>query len=1511
MRPAVNPKSRVTLAALFALVIAALLFALSTGPAPVGAQNPPGDMTGKSRDVLLVPNSTVDAGPVHFQPDTDHDGMPDADEAQNGTDPNDPSDADADADGDGLSNGDEVAGGSQVNNSDSDGDGVSDGEEVRLGYNPGSGASTPPTSANVVAIQAGPRALGLIINTLFGPRPGHLVVTAQLGNGSFVDITQDPGTTYESLNPSVAAVDSTGTVAGVAPGSTSIVVRRGGLTAQVPATVTRFTPAALSTVSIPGYANNVEVLGNYAYVAAGVTGLQVVDVSDRRNPRVVGALDTNGNADDVRLVGDFAYVADGSAGLKIMSIANRTAPSLAGSLAVPGGDTMDVFISGARAYLACGSAGLRIVDVSNPAAPALLGALDTPLLAHGVSVSGTSAVIADDNRSTPSLVIVDVADARNPRALGTLRLPTNFGGGAKDVETRGTLAYVAGFDGGFFIVDFGTPAAPRVVGSIPTSSQNGFASRDVVLSGDYAVFAEQLFANAVPFILISDPTNPRYRGVIDFEPLADYAGTGIAADRQYVYMTGERFIVNPENGTSGDTRLFIGQYDSLEDNAGLAPTVIVESPRDGATAQEATTITLEATAADDVGVASVQLLVNGAQYGPLLAAPPYRVDYTVPLGATTFSVSATATDFGGNTAISAANTVSVTPDSPPTVRLTSPAAGATIVNGESLALKADATDNVSVSRVVFSVDGAELPPDTDAPFEVAYQVPDGVTSLTVAATATDNFGRAATDSRSFTVVADPLTTVTGSVLNGVAADVTALGRGAQASPEGLFTIGGVPTLRGLVKARAMIKVGGQVFSGASQRVAPVRGGVTDVGAFGLAPVGRLLYTRTSFLDDGGFEEDILTASVDGSDTVNLTPGPGIDYGPKVSPDGRLIAYQSFRGCSIALKLMNLDGSGEKTVEYGPTDYAWSPDGSQLAYSLNENVWNGSAFERRSRIYVTDRLLETKRQVMFSNTLAMNELSWSPDGARILFVGNTEGGPSFGFSFDLYTVNVNSLALTRLTTDAVVKYEPGWSPDGSLISFILSEDAGDNVYVVARNGTGLRKLTPDNYWYYDLAWAAAGTKLAATRESTTGNGSNIVLLDAVTGAEQLLTTDEIYNWRPQWSEDGTQLAFLSDDGMQVVEADGLGQRPLNGVVDSYQYTWLKAAGPAPDPLTTVQGRVVDAAGVPVAGARVRVGAEFTATTAADGTFAVPGVPALEGKVTAFASAESPARVLSGGSTPVTPVPGGVTQAGDVRVAEKLAFLTGRDGNWEVYSADADGTHERRLTNNTNDEFRPSLSPDGTRIAYNSSRSGQYRIHVMNVDGSGDRQITNDCGGGSFDPKWSPDGTKIAFTGRPENNSDIMVINADGTDPVRLTNDPADDYLPDWSPDGTHVLFVSTRDGNSELYVMNADGSGLTRLTNTAANEQEVAWSPDGTKIAFNSNHEGTDAIYVMNTDGTGVTRVTPLDVGSFYAAWSHDGSRIAFSSTRANGWQIWAIKPDGTGLTRVTNNNFGSDFQPDW
>jgi hypothetical protein len=134
----------------------------------------------------------------------------------------------------------------------------------------------------------------------------------------------------------------------------------------------------------------------------------------------------------------------------------------------------------------------------------------------------------------------------------------------------------------------------------------------------------------------------------------------------------------------------------------------------------------------------------------------------------------------------------------------------------------------------------------------------------------------------------------------------------------------------------------------------------------------------------------------------------------------------------------------------------------------------------------------------------------------------------------------------------------------------------------------------------------------------------------------------------------------------------------------------------------------------------------------------------------------------------------------------------------------------------------------RIAFVSERDGNPEIYVMNVDGSGLTRLTNNPAG-DYAPAWSPDGSKIAFHSDRDDNLDIYVMNADGTSQSRLTNNPGNDEWPAWSPDGSKIAFSSERGGNEEVYLISADGTGETNLTNNPAQDSDPAWSPDLTAL----------------------------------------------------------------------------------
>jgi Tol biopolymer transport system component len=125
--------------------------------------------------------------------------------------------------------------------------------------------------------------------------------------------------------------------------------------------------------------------------------------------------------------------------------------------------------------------------------------------------------------------------------------------------------------------------------------------------------------------------------------------------------------------------------------------------------------------------------------------------------------------------------------------------------------------------------------------------------------------------------------------------------------------------------------------------------------------------------------------------------------------------------------------------------------------------------------------------------------------------------------------------------------------------------------------------------------------------------------------------------------------------------------------------------------------------------------------------------------------------------------------------KIAYYTTGSSELNIFVIDSDGSNRTDLTPNRS-AFKPSWSPDGSKIAFVSYNE----IYTMNADGTNQTRLTNNSVA-DYDPAWSPDGRKIAFISRPDGpTGEVMTMNADGTDVVRLTNDTFDDVRPDWQP-----------------------------------------------------------------------------------------------------------------------------------
>ena len=137
-------------------------------------------------------------------------------------------------------------------------------------------------------------------------------------------------------------------------------------------------------------------------------------------------------------------------------------------------------------------------------------------------------------------------------------------------------------------------------------------------------------------------------------------------------------------------------------------------------------------------------------------------------------------------------------------------------------------------------------------------------------------------------------------------------------------------------------------------------------------------------------------------------------------------------------------------------------------------------------------------------------------------------------------------------------------------------------------------------------------------------------------------------------------------------------------------------------------------------------------------------------------------------------------GAVMNSSKITFVSDRDGTFDLFVMDEDGSNQTNITRTEEwEEDHPRWSPDGRWIAFKSDRDGDTQVFMMKADGSDARRLTNiEKSVGEI--SWSPTGHQIVFTANRDGRQQIYRVDSDGGNLVNLSNSPANDFAPDWGP-----------------------------------------------------------------------------------------------------------------------------------
>lgn len=255
-----------------------------------------------------------------------------------------------------------------------------------------------------------------------------------------------------------------------------------------------------------------------------------------------------------------------------------------------------------------------------------------------------------------------------------------------------------------------------------------------------------------------------------------------------------------------------------------------------------------------------------------------------------------------------------------------------------------------------------------------------------------------------------------------------------------------------------------------------------------------------------------------------------------------IAFVKKSAASAEIYTINFDGSDSRRVtNYNALTLSprWSPDGRFLAFT--------SYKEGNPDIYLRDLESGSTRKIAFYPGLNLPG-SWSRDGKRLLVTLSRDGNQ------EIYDLNVENSLLLRLTRDFSIDVSPVRSPDERRIAFVSNRSGSPQIYIMDADGANVRRLTYLGNYNTSPAWSPKGKKIAY--EGSVNGRFQIFVIDAEGGDPQQLTFETGDHESPSWSPDGRYLAYSVRGGygrsrIEIMNAGGQGVRVLHGDKDASQ------------------------------------------------------------------------------------------------------------------------------------------------------------------------------------------------------------------------------------------------------------------------------------------------------------------------------------------------------------------------
>ena len=303
--------------------------------------------------------------------------------------------------------------------------------------------------------------------------------------------------------------------------------------------------------------------------------------------------------------------------------------------------------------------------------------------------------------------------------------------------------------------------------------------------------------------------------------------------------------------------------------------------------------------------------------------------------------------------------------------------------------------------------------------------------------------------------------------------------------------------------------------------------------------------RIVFTSDRDGDLDIYSISPSGEEETNLTRSAADEFSPRLSPNGKFVAYLTGEPGAAVLEVISTDGENRSEVANGDSiisDYHWSPDSRRLAFlsasgeqkrvmaanadgSLSFQITSMSGDEvgdwsRDGQLVVFALTEGDERGIYLRNPDGVNEFRlteradfmprWSPTSDHIAFISNRDG------NVDLYVAEVTdgvAPVTVRLTDSEAAEYDIAWSPNGKEIVFVSDEEGNPEIYSVSREGKSATRLTFNTVADGQPAWSPTGQRIAFV--SYLDGDADIFIMDSNGENQKRLTRNDANDTHPSW------------------------------------------------------------------------------------------------------------------------------------------------------------------------------------------------------------------------------------------------------------------------------------------------------------------------------------------------------------------------------------------------------------